>query len=67
MTRTSDPEWGALEARFLAWDERIRARERAFQQLDARLRELQDQLGALKRRIARGTGVMTSVPEPSGD
>lgn len=61
MNRVSDPEWGALEARFLAWDERIRSREQKIKLLDERLRDLEKGLGALKRRLALGTGVMASV------
>ncbi len=61
MNRVSDPEWGALEEKILAWDERIRSREQKIKVLDERLRDLEQQLGALKRRLALGTGVMASV------
>lgn len=65
MNRSSDPEWRALQAKIIAWDERIRTREREIQLLDERLRELEERLGALRRRLAIGTGVMSSVPDPT--
>jgi uncharacterized coiled-coil DUF342 family protein len=58
MTRSSDPGWSSLEAKVIAWDERIRSREREIQALDERLRDLEVKLGALKRRLAVGTGVI---------
>lgn len=64
MTRTSDPGWRSLEAKIIAWDERIRSREREIQALDERLRELETQLGALRRRLALGTGVIVPITEP---
>jgi predicted nucleic acid-binding Zn-ribbon protein len=67
MKQVSDPEWRALEVKILAWDERIRTREREIHQLDERLRELEQRMGQLKRRLAVGTGVMAAVPEPTDD
>lgn len=63
MTRSSDPGWRSLEAKIIAWDERIRSREKEIQALDERLRELEVQLGALKRRLALGTGVIVPMLE----
>jgi hypothetical protein len=68
MNGVRDPQWQALEERILAWDERIRNRERAMQVLDERMRDLQQQLTVLRRRLALGTGVMQSMkpaPEPN--
>jgi hypothetical protein len=61
MTRSSDPGWRSLEAKIIAWDERIRSREREIQALDERLRALETQLGVLKRRLALGTGVIVPI------
>lgn len=65
MKRVLDPEWRALEVKILAWDERIRTREREIQLLDERLRELEQRMGVLRRRLALGTGVMPSVTDPT--
>jgi len=62
MTRSSDSGWSSLEAKIIAWDERIRSRERKIQALDERLRDLEVKLGALKRRLALGTGVVEPLP-----
>jgi hypothetical protein len=65
MNSVSDPEWRSLENKIIAWDEHLRTRERAIHQLDERLRELERQMGAIKRRLAGGTGVMAAVQPPS--
>ena len=65
MTSLSDPEWRVLEVKILAWDERVRSRERDIHQLDERLRDLEQRMGVLKRRLALGTGVMASVADPT--
>ena len=67
MTQSSDPGWRSLEAKIIAWDEKIRSREREIQQLDERLRDLEMQLGVLKRRLAVGTGVIVSAAELRAD
>ena len=64
MKNITDPEWKALELRIIAWDERIRHREHEIKLLDDRLRELEQRLGALRRRLAFGTGAMVPISEP---
>jgi hypothetical protein len=64
MNRVVDPEWQTLEKRAISWDERVRLRELELQTLHERLREVEQQLGALKRRLAVGTGPVPLVRSP---
>jgi hypothetical protein len=64
MKRVSDPEWQSLQKKAISWDERVRLRELELQTLQERLREVEQQLGALKRRLAVGTGPVPLVRLP---
>lgn len=64
MSGPNDPDWNAIELKFILWEERLRAREREIHTLDERFRELEQRLRSLKARLALGTGVMQAVPDP---